>query len=119
MTMFGFFRRKQPPPPPTFEPRSTSLVPGDLVVCIDDDWAKGLGYVPPGQHPVKGQLYRVSSIRMQNAVANFHPGPWLYLCLRPTIGYDPGCFRKAQLNHEPAEEAFTRSIRDLVKEPVS
>lgn len=123
--MFGFFRRKPtppaPPPPPRFEPRSTSFVPGDLVVCINDDWEQGL--MLPGPHPVNDQVYRVTSVRMLNGPAHykggvFHPGPWLYVSLRPDVGYSPDHFRKAQLDHTPAEEGFTARIRDLIKEPV-
>lgn len=120
--MFGFFRRKPTPPaPPRFEPRSTSLVPGDLVVCINDDWSQR-GFIPPGPHPVKDQVYRVTAVRMASAPmchggAVFHPGPWLYVSLRPDVGYSPDHFRKAQLDHTPAEEQFTARIRDLIKEP--
>lgn len=125
--MFGFFRRKPtppaPPPPPRFEPRSTSLVPGDLVVCINDDWSGKYGYAVPGPHPVKDEVYRVTRVRMAHAPIRygdftFHPGPWLYVSLRPDVGYSPDHFRKAQLDHTPAEEEFTARIRDLIKEPV-
>lgn len=115
--MFGFFKRK-PKPTPHYGPRSTAIVVGDLVVCIDGDWTMEKHPVPAGKHPVKGEVYRVAAIKMTNR-AGFHPGPWLYLTLRPDVGYTPEHFRKAQLNHEPAEECFTASIRDLVKEPVS
>lgn len=116
--MFGFFRRKPTPPapPPSFEPRSTSLVPGDLVVCINDDWSKDLGFAPPGQHPVRGEVYRVARVCLIGAF-NVHPGPWLYLTLRSDCAYNPNHFRKAQLDHTPAEEEFTTRIRDLIKEP--
>lgn len=123
--MFGFFRRKPTPPapPPRFEPRSTSLVAGDLVVCIDDDWSGTHGYSVPGAHPVKDEIYRVTRVRMASAPIRhgpftFHPGPWLYVSLRSDCAYTPNNFRKAQLDHTPAEEEFTARIRDLIKEPV-
>lgn len=115
MTMFGFFRRKKTPPSPPTAP-STSLCVGDLVVCIDAPWM---------DHPIPWVRFvdvgDVRRIVMITAGTN-HAGKndcWLWFSPTDQVGYSASCFRKTQLNHEPAEEAFTRSIRDLVKEPVS
>jgi hypothetical protein len=118
--MFGFFRRKPKAPPVDDRRTANDWRPGDLAVAIDngrgwDDICSTEGV----KIPVHGAVYRVLSVyekvNSRNVLAY-----WLELeGLSPGVGYESNAFRKAQLNHEPAEEAFTRSIRDLVKEPVS
>lgn len=116
--MFEFFKRKPTPPAPPKDdtpPPSTSIVAGDLVVCIAATWPKSSPLF--GDCPQINDIDRVAHVGLRTNHAG-HPGPWLYLERRnPKIGFAAECFRKVQISHEPAEECFTASIRDLVKDP--
>lgn len=118
--MFRFFRRKPAPTPPApphddTPPQSTSIGVGDLVVCISASWpSTTLAF---GDMPQVDSIERVVRVHARTNHVG-HAGPWLYFERRhPGLGFAAECFRKVQLSHEPAEECFTASIRDLVKEP--
>lgn len=120
--MFGFFKRKTPPPAPPTPPKketpptTTSLVVGDLVICIEAPWMK---YPMPWvTYPDVGDTRRIVRITAGTNHAG-HDDCWLWFSATDQVGYSASCFRKVQLDHTPAEEAFSRSIRDLVKEGAS